>query len=284
VSARTLDAEKEAQKLLSRLDPLLRGKDKKARDAFTAELMARGKEALPAITSAFQQQLQKQVEQIDRSPLKKQIDKLAAQREQLDAARSFAKELIFDEVRYFYPYRPPQVSGERYAEYMKVQAEVDRRVDAVRVLWGDDRFKIRVPARLQEDLERLDWVASVLSDLGELDPNVLAPVAWARALPPGDTVTIKNFCRTAQERGELQQWQGIEAFDERLGKTDKGVAVVEYELLRITNDYRALFRHRPLRCIRGSARRRTATPRRCRSSATSRTPRRRRATTRRSTA
>src|SRR5262249_13503243 len=183
VSPRTLDAEKDAQKLLARLDSVLRNKDKKAREQFATEVLARGPAALPAIVAAFRQQLQKQIEQLGRSTLKKEVDRLAAQRQQLDTARTFAKELIYDEVRYFYPYKPPQVPGERYAEYMKVQAEVDRRVEAVRALWSDDRLKIRVPAKLQDDLERLDWVAGMLGDLGELDANATAAVAWARALP-----------------------------------------------------------------------------------------------------
>ena len=39
--------------------------------------------------------------------------------------------LIFDEVKYFYPYK------DRMAEYTPVQQEVDHRVAAVRKIWDD---------------------------------------------------------------------------------------------------------------------------------------------------
>jgi uncharacterized protein YkwD len=245
VAVRVLEAGKEAQKLLARLDPLLRGKDKKAREAFRSELLARGPDALPAIVGAFQRALRQQVDQLDRSALKKQCERLDAQRTLLDRARDFARELIYDEVKYFYPYKPPQVSNEKFAEYQRVQAEVDRRVDALRELWQDEHLRIKIPAQLRDDLDRLDWTAATLSDLGALDQGVLAEAAWARALPAGDTVTIKNYCRTVAERDELQLWQRIEAYNDKL-KTDKAVAVVEFDLLRVTNDYRAMYRHRPL--------------------------------------
>jgi uncharacterized protein YkwD len=242
---RVLEAGKEAQRLLARLDPLLRGKDKKARDAFRGELLARGPDALPAVVGAFQRALRQQVDQLDRSPLKKQLERVDAQRTLLDRARDFARELIYDEVKYFYPYKQPQVSNEKFAEYQRVQAEVDRRVDAVRELWLDEHLRIKVPAQLRDDLDRLDWTAGTLSDLGALDEGVLAEAAWARALPAGDAITIRNYCRTVQERDDLQLWQRIEAYNDRLQK-EKTVAVVEFDLLRITNDYRAMFRHRPL--------------------------------------
>jgi uncharacterized protein YkwD/stage V sporulation protein SpoVS len=245
-SARSADSAREAQKILARLNTVLANKDKKAREAFTGEMLAMGASSLPAVTRALREQMQKQVETIDRSPLKKQLDKLDAQRKLLDDARSYAKELIYDEVKYFYPYKPPQVSSERYAEYVKVQAEVDRRVDAVRVLWGDDRIKIKVPAKLAEDLERLDWLAASLSSLGDFDPATLTEVEWARALPAGDTITARNYCRTREEREELELWAKVEAYNEALRKSEKAISVVEFELLAVTNDYRAMFRHRPL--------------------------------------
>ena len=47
-------------------------------------------------------------------PFKKKVwDKLATRRDQLDKARTFAKELIYDEVKYFYPFKPPAVSAEK---------------------------------------------------------------------------------------------------------------------------------------------------------------------------
>lgn len=243
VSQRSVDAQKQGAKLQTRLDALLRGKDQAARDAFVGEVLAGGADGLAALVAAFQKEFSQQLAKLSGSPLKRQVDRLTAQRDELDRVRKFAKDLIYDEVTYFYPYKPPAVSPEKFAEYNRVQAEVDRRVAAVRAIWRDDRLRIKIPAALQGDLDRLDWVAKVLADLGELDPSRLDQVAWARALPPGDSVGIAEFCRTPAERAELEEWRCIEALNTVVGKR---LSAPQRELLRITNDYRAMFRHRPL--------------------------------------
>lgn len=243
VAVRTIEARKTAQKLAQRLEGLLRGRDQGARDAFVTDLLAQGPEAMESIVLLFRQELRKQIDQLAAGSLKKQVDKLSAQRELLDGARRDALSLIYDEAKYFYPYKPPAVSPERAAEYARVQAEVDRRVAALRTLWDDDRIKIKVPASLQQQLDRLDWVAKVLSDLGELDAAALAEIEWARALPPGDQIDARNFCRTPSERDELLQWQRIEEFNV---KATAHVPSATREQLAITNDYRRMFRHRPL--------------------------------------
>lgn len=242
-SVRTLEAQKHGLKLASRLDGLLRGKDPAAREAFLTEVLSQGPDALAALVVAFRKEFAAQVAKLDAGPLKKQVDRLAAQREQLDRVRQFAKDLIYDEVAYFYPYKPPAVSPDRFAEYNRVQAEVDRRVAEVRALWRDDRSRVKIPTSLQGDLDRLDWVAKVLGDLGELDAAALAQVDWARALPPGDTIGIAEFCRTPAERAELEGWRHIVAYNEIVQKL---VGSSAREQLQVTNEYRAMFRHRPL--------------------------------------
>lgn len=243
VAVRTLEARKAAQKLGQRLDALLRSKDHKGRDAFVQDLLAQGPEAMESVVLLFRQELDKQLRQLAASSLKKQLDKVAAQRELLDQARKAARDLIYDEVRYFYPFKPPAVSGDKAAEYARVQAEVDRLVDALRDVWEDDRIKIKVPASLQQDLDRLDWVAKVLADLGQLDQATLAEAEWARALPPGDRIDVRNYCRTPSEREQWVEWQRIEEFNARLLPQ---VPSATREQLQITNDYRRMFRHRPL--------------------------------------
>lgn len=243
IAARAIDAQKSADKLLARLDGALRSKDAAVRDAFVTEVLAQGPDALDAVVLAFRREFQKQVDSLGKSTLKKQVERIAAQRELLDRARAAAKELIYDEARYFYPYKPPAVSSEKFAEYQRVQQEVDRLVAAVRSLWQDDRLRFKVPASLQQDLDRLDWTAKVLSDLGELDAAAMLEVEWARALLPGDTVALQNYCRTPAERQELEEWRAIEAYN---AVAEKRVDAVEREQLRVTNEYRAMFRHRPL--------------------------------------
>ncbi len=243
VSVADAEAEKQAGKVLARIDSALRSKDKKAREALLTDALALGPAAVGAIASRLQRLLDKEIETLDASPTKKLVDKLAAQRQALDAARQHAKELIYDEVKYFYPYKPPQVDSDRYAEYVRVQQEVNRRVDAVRALWNDDRAKGKAPANFADAVERLDWIAIALRDLGELDPLAMVGAEWARAVVPGEQIDIQTFCKTAEEKEQLQQWRRIEAYNEILGaQIERGDA----SLLRITNAYRAMFRHRPL--------------------------------------
>ncbi len=243
VSVADAEAEKQAGKVIARIDAALRSKDKKARESLLTDALALGPAAVGAIASRLQRLLDKEIESLDASPTKKLVDKLSAQRQALDVARQHAKDLIYDEVKYFYPYKPPQVESDRYAEYVRVQQEVNQRVDAVRALWNDDRIKGKAPANFADAVERLDWIALTLRDLGELDPLAMVGAEWARAVVPGQPLGIQTFCKTAEEKEQLQLWSRIEAYNETLGaQIERGDA----SLLRITNAYRAMFRHRPL--------------------------------------
>lgn len=243
VSFADAEAEKQAQKLLSKIDSALRSKNEKQRQAVIDEALALGPGAMHAVVARFRRLLDREVESIENSPLKKQIDKVAAQRELLDKARADAKALIYDEVKYFYPYKPPQVDSARYAEYVKVQAEVDRLVDAVRDLWNDQRVKFKVPANVSDALERLGWLSSTLENLGALDPLALAGLEWANALQPGETLDVRSYCRTVEEREARDLWRRIDAYNAIVcAQIDRG----EADQLRITNEYRAMFGHRPL--------------------------------------
>lgn len=245
-SVRSLEVQQQARQLAQRLDAALRDKNPEARQVLLDATLASGPETVPVLVAALQRELTKQIQKLDTGQLKKQIDKLAAQRALLDDARRAAKELIFDEKKYFYPYKPPAVSSDRYAEYLRVQAEVDRRVAAVRTLWQDDRARVRVPSGLRADLDRLDWLATTLGGLGELDHAQLAPLEWTRALPAGDSVGIRDYCTSQVERGEAEEWCHVESYNAVVGKT---LSSAQREQLKITNDYRRMFRHRPLAAV-----------------------------------
>ncbi|MBX3463725.1 MAG: hypothetical protein KF830_11170 [Planctomycetes bacterium] len=245
VSARMAELQKDAQRLAGRLDPLLR--DKPARDAVVAEAVGRGADETAALAAVLQREFDRQLARLETHALRKQLERLEAQRVLLDRARDEARALIYDEARYFYPYRPPAVSGERFAEYNRVQAEVDRLVAALRTVWKDDRLRVRVPATLRTDLERLDGLADVLVQLGPFDATRLAAVQWARALPAGDSIGVRDYCRTVAEREQHEEWLRVEAYNEI---ATKPLASAVREQLRVTNDYRAMFGHRPLAIVR----------------------------------
>lgn len=247
VSGRSIDVEKQAQKLGAKLAAALRDKNPGPRDALVTEARAAGPEAVAVMVAACRKEFGQQIEKLQTSSLKKQVERLADQRVLLDQARKHARDLIYDEVKYFYPFKPPAVSGQRYGEYLEVQAEVERRVDALRTLWQDNRLHVRVPANLRADLDRLDWVARVLAESGELDQQSLTQAEWARSLPAGDSIGIQEYCTSAAERAELEEWRHIEAYNAVIGKQ---VSSAAREQLKITNDYRAMFRHRPLALVR----------------------------------
>lgn len=246
VGKREVAVQLSADKLAARIDTVLRGADKKAREALVADVLAGGAESQGILVMALQKELERQVAKIEASPLRKSLEKLDALRTKLDEARALAKELIYDEVRYFYPYKPPAVSSDKYAEYVRTQEEVDRRVEAVRTLWSDTATKVRVPSSLRVDLERLDWATNVLVRLGRSEAAMLARVDWARALPSGEMVSVVDYCRTTAERDELVTWARVEAYNTIVGKQ---LGAAQRELLRLTNDYRAMFRHRPLAAV-----------------------------------
>jgi len=242
VSVRELEQRKEAAKIARRIDAAFRGGDEQ-REQFLTALLARGPDMLDAVIWAFEADLGRQVDKLESSALRKKVSRLEEHRDELDRVRKHAKDLIYDTVEYFYPYKPPAVSSERFAEYNRVQAEVNRRTDEVRRVWKDDRVEVSVPSSLRDDLARLEWCASVLRRLGAFDPGDLADIEWARALPVGGKVGIAGYCRTRAERAELDEWRRIEAYN-RVTERKLGSSV--RELLRITNGYRGMFRHRPL--------------------------------------
>ncbi|MFK7743324.1 MAG: CAP domain-containing protein [Planctomycetota bacterium] len=251
VSLRQLAIEKRSKQLRGKLVAALRNKDPQVRSRFVAETVDGDPMAVEALAAVIRTEFDAQVKRVAESPLRKKFDRLAAEREALDAARDHARELIYDTVRYFYPYRPPAVSGERFAEYNRVQAEVDDRVEALRRLWRASRIKVRVPAELATELAQLDWLAAQGTRFGGFSAGpssaaALEPVAWARALEPGQVVTLQGFATSYEELRRFREWQDIEAYNVAMKPR---VPIVVYNQLSITNSYRRMFGHRPLAIV-----------------------------------
>lgn len=251
VSLREVELEGLAKSMRSGLNAALRDRDPAAADAFVAATVAAGELQRQALGLAVRQAFDKRVEQVQRSSLRKHVDKLTAERDALEAARAHAKELIFDEAKYFYPYKPPAVSGEQHAEYNRVQQEVDARVAALRDVWQGSKTRLKVARKFGEQLAALDWLAEQQARLGAMPKGesvatLLHPLAWARALEPGETITLQTFALTPSERAQFETWRRVRAYNEA-AKDEWPVAVST--LLRITNDYRVMFGHRPLAAV-----------------------------------
>lgn len=241
VPRRVIEAEKASRQIEQRLARAL-SQQPAQRDKLLEEILAGGPDALDALVLALERLQISVAERIDKSPAKKGWEKLAQARDELDAARARAKALIFDEQKYFYPYKPPAVDPDKAAEYPAVQREVDELVAGVRKLWQAKSWKVTVPKKLREDEAAFRWVTKVLADFGERAPDVEARVAWVGSLPERE-LTLQNFARDAAERAQFELWDRIDGLNQKLSML---LAPGERENVAITNEYRRMFGHRPL--------------------------------------
>jgi Cysteine-rich secretory protein family/Inner membrane component of T3SS, cytoplasmic domain len=195
-----------------------------------------------AIALALKNKMEAFVQKLSRSNLPKALGKFAEKRVELDKARQHALALIYDRVKYFYPYKPPAVSGAKFSEYNKVQKEVDARVAAVRKLWLDKTKTVLGP-KTRKDIEALLWVENELGKMGEVTDRALSRVEWVRSIPAVAELSIRNYCKNAEEKARFVLYSKIEELNEALGE-DLGPG--EIEQVEITNSYRIMFAHRPL--------------------------------------
>ena len=243
VAMRVIEAKKLAVELQRRVATALRG-DTAAREQLVEELLAQGPRAVEALVVALGRTQERLAGELAEHTFKKKVyDRLAEQREQLDEARRHAVELIYDEQRYFYPYKPPAVSAERAAEYGPVQREVDERVATVRELWEGRAAKGRIPTSVRQDLERLRWVTGVMAELSEHNPEVEQRAGWAFTLPDQAELDLHNFCKSTEERDAWELYQRIEVFNRAL---TADLPDAESRQIEVTNAYRRMFGHRPL--------------------------------------
>lgn len=183
----------------------------------------------------YTKDLAKLVDRVESGKAAKGIAKVAQAYAELEAARKFAEELIFDEVKYFYPYR------DRMAEYEPVKKEVARRVEAVRAAWANPaRATIKADASLEKLFEQIDDLELEIGYLGG-DVDDLGDRADAVRKYLGHDLTVQTFweteddlalIRSNEERMATNASMETEATDD------------EREQVRITNLYRIMFGHR----------------------------------------
>lgn len=192
-----------------------------------------------------------------------QIERIVEQRGELDAKRADAIALIYDEVEYFYPYRPPQCPPEKAKLYPAVQRRVDVLVGEVRTVWEAPK-RTKYSSSFKAGLEELAWVREQAASAqvvalateslpGQL-PEGLAP--WVLGLDPrASEVSLHTFARDAEERAFLDRSAAIRARNQDLWKAiekDRAAAEgsvpreLERRQVEFTNDYRVMFGHRAL--------------------------------------
>jgi uncharacterized protein YkwD len=217
--------------------------DVKGREAVLSEVLDRGPEQLDAVLAVLRRHQRALADRLQNHSFKKNWERVAAERKKLDAAREQALALIFDEANYFYPYTPPAVSSAMASQYLGVQREVNKRVDAVRAIWDGSSAKFQVPEAIADDLDRFRWVARALDGFGERSPAINARMRWVLSLPDVRTLDVKTFCRDADEVEQARLAARIAALNAKRGAS---LSAAEREQLKVTNEYRAMMGRRPL--------------------------------------
>ena len=171
------------------------------------------------------------------TPVAKGIEKMRKMRVELDRRRAHALELVFDEVKYFYPYQ------DRQGEYAPVQADVNKRVEAVREVWEDkSKFRSKPDTATATALKDLDEVSAELRALGSPPGAAERDAAALRAYLDRD-LDVRSFFLDAAERDLLERDRGVMAENaKRKAAADES----EARQVEITNEYRMMFGRRAL--------------------------------------
>jgi len=170
----------------------------------------------------------------------KKLNKLVAKKNELDKLRNYALELIFDEKKYFYPYR------HRANEYYPVQKEVDHRVDAVREAWEDGgTVRVSESDGIRKWLKKFDEAASELDKRYVDVEEKVEEIAFLRAYF-GRKFTIQTLFRTAEEMDLLDY--SIEVMESNT-QVKGDIKDNERAQVRVTNEYRMMFGRWPVRIV-----------------------------------
>lgn len=248
VAKAEIERAKLRKKLERRVMSLLAKKTAEQRKALGEALLADPTTDVEVVADVMIARKRKLFASLSKSPLSASVKRLRKLREELDRRREHAKALIFDTVKYFYPYRPPAVSAEKAKTYWKVQAEVDRRVAAVRELWsGRKPIEFSLPAKARRELELYNWMSDFLGRLGyqtpELDEKL--DVLFLKAKNNIHNVALDERDRRALDRGDRIVAENAKVIAQLLD--GKKISRAQAELVTLTNRYRRLMGFQPLR-------------------------------------
>ena len=183
------------------------------------------------------------------------LERLADARRVLDERRAAALALIFDEERYFYPFRPPGCSIEKAGAYPAVQREVGELVALLRESWSCD-LRVPLSSSFRAALRELHWLRSLPArypfQLESLDLPQELP-SWLEGIPSEfEEIGLAEFAWDAVEAAALRYNRRVLEYDEKLWETyaSRGGAAAadrsEQTQVRITNEYRRMFGRRCL--------------------------------------
>lgn len=223
----------------------------RARGAERDEIFAALEEELPIpeLMILISARAEERSQRVARSGEQKRLAKIADERAEIDRLREEVLGIILDEERYFTPYRVPEVTSDKAAEYREVQELIDDLTGDLAEAW-DSRRSTKLSNSFREDVEDLRWTLAASTDLG-VQPALhedLAP--WMLALDvEREEVDVRTFARTPEEATRLRRDDAVRdynervfehEFDRRLGKDEDRLGRPEAEQVRVTNAYRAM--------------------------------------------
>ena len=197
-----------------------------------------------------------------------QLERLARIRLEVDTVREATLEIIFDETRYFAPYKVPEVSPSKAAEYIQVQREIDGLKRDLADLWSEKK-KAKLSRGFREALDDLAWTHALQRERNvptrrrrrrrsepalEIDTTVALPEGvpeWILGIDASlDKVTLREFAWTPEERDSLALSRVVMTFNAlRMARALKAKRDLEgplrpskseIEQVRITNEYRLM--------------------------------------------
>ncbi len=170
--------------------------------------------------------------------LVKGVEKIASLRAEMDRRRAAALDLIFDEKKYFYPYR------DRMKEYEPVQREVDHLVEAVREVWESKvAFRTKAEGQAVQVLKDLDAAVKELRDLGaEPTPRDLELEVLRRYFDRD--LNVQNYFTSPEDLADHETDAGVLRENQ---KKASAATTEERRQVEVTNLYRIMMGRRALR-------------------------------------
>ncbi len=228
--------------VLERFERGISSKDKRKREDSEAafnELVAMGERAVPGAIKVLDEVLKTEIAKAETAAGlagadSKKMDMLL---DELDKRRQHALELIFDTVKYPYPYAANQA---------EVQADVDTRVAAVREIWNDPTgFLGQSNPEYEAVIEK---VRAISERMDQLDPSSLYHKSTSAD-------TLEYLRGQANKKLTIRYWPGSNRRYESLINVNRRVMQANEDFptgeghcdadgrqqVRITNEYRMMF-------------------------------------------
>ena len=238
--ARVLEEARALAKRIKTLDG-----DKRDDGYAELEVLAAGQPAAAEVRAEMLREIYAgAMQRVARGTTFSKLEDLAELRRSLDQRRAHALELIFDEEKYYYPWRPPAGPADRLQEYLAVQREIDGRVEALRAIYEDGTV-IQLTDAYRSLLGDLHWSLGHLQAHGLTPPADASGPTWLLHLDlEAGHASLDNFAWDAAERRALRRdaqvrtlnrrrWQAAQDAKEPIPQADRQQVV-------ITNDYRVM--------------------------------------------